>query len=138
MVVFDEYLYYISQIDSKKSLVRYNLVDIIRRKCTSPEVVASDVLSFAWSNSIGSIMYQHSNLSLICGESVYELRNHGIGVIDTYLEINGKMLVSGYDSSSKMNIFVLLDSNLSVMDSAEIGPSVFLEGFFGLISSKEY
>ena len=122
--VVDDSIFYTStkgkSQDSGHDLVRYKISDILSKKNTEAEVIATNVVLFMWGDGSQNLFIAYENLDLQWGTARTEWTNKNMKSWRAVTEINDMILLSGFSYPENINTLVLLNRNLQVLSTKNI------------------
>jgi len=112
---YSDVLVYTSGSDS---LVAMQVTDILSKRCDASSVVSRNTATHVATPGEESLFVALRNRTVRWGEAEKNLTVDGVQTWTASEQVGGDVLLAGFNSTSKTNYFVLLDSDMTVVDVA--------------------
>ena len=121
----DRHLYFVTYFNFSHRIVQYDLQSIFAGDCSAVGFVApfENLYNFFFTVLSPEPLVVLINQTLLLGEKAASLELFNVrewSFITAATSVNGLLLVAGHRKTPKTNYFVLLDTNLQVLDRAQI------------------
>ena len=121
-------LFYVTVAEKQKHLVKHSLSNLMKGACDEGEILYSDIRLFTWFAQAADLFIQYANGSIALGSNVVDVPSLSNLLLDCSLVLKDGVLVTSFNATSKTNYFVLLDTNLQVLDEFTLQASAYSEG----------